>query len=79
MKKIINTCHKEVKELLISKRDSIDALAKRLLESEVITLPDLIDVLGPRPYPMKESMREYLDELEKRMSEKKNNPKEVPL
>jgi len=79
VKKIINTCHKEVKELLISKRDSIDALAKRLLESEVITLPDLIDVLGPRPYPMKESMREYLDELEKRMSEKKNNPKEVPL
>jgi len=50
------------------------------LEHEVITLPDLIDVLGPRPFPMKETMREYLDELEKRMKDKKDNPapKEEP-
>ena len=40
----------------------------------MITLPDLIEVLGPRPYPMKESMKEYLDELEKRMKDKKDNP-----
>ena len=40
----------------------------------MITLPDLIEVLGPRPYPMKESMKEYLDELEKWMKDKKDNP-----
>lgn len=48
-----------------------------MLKQEVITLPDLIDTLGPRPYPMKESMREYLDELESWMKEQKENPKPV--
>ena len=43
----------------------MDTLAKQLLDKEVITLPDLISILGERPFPMKENMREYLDELEK--------------
>jgi len=40
-------------------------LAKKLLEKEVITLPDIIECLGPRPFPMKETLREYLEEVEK--------------
>jgi len=43
----------------------MENLATRLLSQEVITLPDLIEVLGERPFPMKESLREYLTELNK--------------
>ena len=43
----------------------MEKLATRLLEHEVITLPDLIECLGPRPFPMKDSIKEYLAEMEK--------------
>lgn len=41
-------------------------LAEELLDKESITLPDIIRVLGDRPFPLKESIREYLHELEER-------------
>ncbi len=37
-----------------------------LLAKETLALPDIVEILGPRPYPMKESIREYLEELKTR-------------
>ena len=48
-------------------------LAKELLEHESINLPQIMKVLGERPYPLKESIREYLEELEKRKVEEERN------
>ena len=36
------------------------------MEHESINLPQIMKVLGDRPFPLKESVREYLEELEKR-------------
>lgn len=41
-------------------------LAEELLAKESINLPQIIKVLGERPFPMKESLKEYLMELETR-------------
>lgn len=41
-------------------------LAEKLLEKETISLPDIVDILGPRPWPIKESVAEYLQELRER-------------
>lgn len=41
----------------------VNSLAEELLAKESITLPDLLRILGERPYPLKESIREYLQEL----------------
>ena len=41
-------------------------LAELLLEKESINLPMIMKVLGERPFPMKESLKEYLTELEAR-------------
>lgn len=38
-------------------------LAEELLAKESIGLPDIIRILGDRPYPMKETVKEYLQEL----------------
>jgi len=35
-------------------------LAEFLLEKETLNLPMIISVLGERPFPMKESLRDYL-------------------
>lgn len=66
VKRIVDECYASTKELLESKRELIEKLAEELLEHESINLPQIIKVLGDRPYPMKESLKEYLQELEKR-------------
>lgn len=35
-----------------------------LLEKETIGLPDIVKVLGERPYGMNDTMKEYLSELQ---------------
>ncbi len=39
------------------------SLAEELLAKESIGLPDIIRILGDRPYPMKETVKEYLQEM----------------
>lgn len=49
-------------------------LAEELIAKETISLPDIVKILGDRPYPMKESVREYLEEMidrQKKEEEKK--------
>ena len=41
-------------------------LAESLLEHESINLPQIIKVLGERPFEMKESIKDYLREIENR-------------
>lgn len=49
----------------------IFSLAERLLEKETISLPDIVDILGPRPYGQKKQLDEYLEELREREAEEK--------
>ena len=41
----------------------VNSLAEELLAKESIGLPDIIRILGDRPFPMKETVKEYLQEL----------------
>lgn len=47
-------------------KKKIEALAERLLEKETIALPDIVEVLGPRPFPQKKELLDYLEELKER-------------
>lgn len=47
-------------------------LAEELLAKESINLPQIIKVLGERPFPMKESLKEYLQELEQRQKQEQD-------
>ncbi len=40
-----------------------------MLAKETLALPDLVDVLGQRPYPLKATLLEYLEELRERKTE----------
>lgn len=44
-------------------------MAERLLEKDTISLPDIVEILGPRPFPLKASLLEYLEELKERDAE----------
>ncbi len=50
-------------------------MAEELLAKESIGLPDIIKILGDRPYPMKETVKEYLQEMMER-KEKEDTEKQ---
>ena len=69
IKSVVDSCYAEMHELLESKRDKIEALAEELLLKETLNLPQIIKVLGDRPFPLSESIKRYLGELEERLAE----------
>jgi len=52
------------------KQFEIKKLGEALLEKETVDIIDLIEILGPRPFPIGESLSGYLQEIEKRKVEK---------
>lgn len=52
--------------MLTENKDKIEELAELLLKKETLSLPDIVDTLGERPYAVKESVTEYLTELRAR-------------
>merc|ERR1719362_2231646 len=64
--RVINECYAKSKTLLAEKREIIEKLAEELLERETLSLPEIVDILGPRPFPLKESLNDYLQELRDR-------------
>lgn len=64
IRNLVKEQYRLAKELLVEKKDKIEKLADRLLEKETINLPDIIEILGERPYGMNETMRNYLTEMQ---------------
>lgn len=64
--RIIKERYNECNVLLHEKKEEIEKLAERLLEKETLSLPDIVEVLGPRPFAMKDTLKEYLTELKDR-------------
>ena len=52
-------------------------LGDSLLLKETMALPDIVEVLGQRPYPLKASLLEYLEELKDRRVEEDTLAKEA--
>lgn len=48
-----------------------------MLEKETIALPELVKVLGQRPFGMSETMTEYLDELTQRQADDEKKAEEA--
>lgn len=64
--KIIKERYTECQVLLEDKKEIIEKLAEELLAKETLSLPEIVKILGPRPFPLKETVKEYLLELQER-------------
>lgn len=51
VRKLLEMQYERAQELLKSKKKELDILAKELLLKEVLHKSDLVDLIGPRPYP----------------------------
>merc|ERR1711990_764890 len=58
--------------LLLERKDEAEAVAKMLLEKEVITTKDVVDCIGDRPFDMPMSYKEIVDSSWERDEEKSN-------
>ncbi len=76
VKRIIDQCAERTRAMIIEHEHSIGKLAEALLEKETLDLMDIIDILGHRPFPLAESLTDYLKEIETRKEEAKKR-KEV--
>ncbi|KZV83808.1 ATP-dependent metallopeptidase Hfl [Exidia glandulosa HHB12029] len=80
VRKMINTAHRRTKELLTEHRADVEKVAQLLLEKEVITRVDMIDLLGKRPFAKKgDEMDEWLDKNTKRGESSAPPPMDPPL
>ncbi|VDK86158.1 unnamed protein product [Litomosoides sigmodontis] len=57
---LVNTAHRRTRELLESKKPQIETVAERLLQNEIISREDLIELLGPRPFAEKQTYEEFV-------------------
>ncbi|KAF9022502.1 ATP-dependent metallopeptidase Hfl [Hymenopellis radicata] len=75
VRKMITTMYARTKDLLTKHREKVEKVAKRLMEKEVLTREDMIDLLGKRPFSGKDDMDKWLDE---HGSERKKVPLPIP-
>lgn len=59
--KIAREMSLKCKELLLSKKDLIEKLAKKLMEKETLDLSDIKEILGDRPFPLKSNFKAYME------------------
>ena len=58
MSSVIEKAYTKAKEILVSNRSKLDALASELLQHEVIYKEDVEKILGPRPGAVSDSKDE---------------------
>jgi len=57
---IVDEQYARVKEMLLEKRDLMMAMSERLEEKETLVYADLRDVLGERPFAIKDSYKQFV-------------------
>ncbi|KAK0506303.1 ATP-dependent metallopeptidase Hfl [Armillaria luteobubalina] len=63
VRKMITTMYERTRTLLTEHREDVEKVAQRLLEKEVLTREDMIEMLGKRPFVGKsDDMDKWLDE-----------------
>ncbi|OQV25375.1 AFG3-like protein 2 [Hypsibius exemplaris] len=58
---IIKSAHTKTAQLLKEKKVEIEKVALRLLEKEILNRDDMIELLGPRPFPEKSTYEEFVE------------------
>ncbi|XP_058790658.1 AFG3-like protein 2 isoform X2 [Phymastichus coffea] len=58
---MITKAHKHTTELLTEHKGNVEKVAQRLLKQEILSRDDMIELLGPRPFPEKSTYEEFVE------------------
>lgn len=58
---LVDMAHKRTHQLLEKHKDDVGKVAERLLKQEVLSRDDMIELLGPRPFPEKSTYEDFVE------------------
>ncbi|KAJ7998028.1 hypothetical protein DPEC_G00218290 [Dallia pectoralis] len=58
---MVDRAYQRTMELILSKRDCVDMVGKRLLEKEVLDKADMLELLGSRPFEEKSTYEDFVE------------------
>ncbi|XP_012279522.1 AFG3-like protein 2 [Orussus abietinus] len=58
---LISEAHKRTHELLREHKENVQKVAERLLKQEILSRDDMIELLGPRPFPEKSTYEQFVE------------------
>lgn len=64
VRRIVDEAYKQCKDLLLEKKDQLQAVAEELLKKEMLVRDDLVRILGKRPFEDQGDFHKYFDNTE---------------
>ncbi|XP_043249021.1 AFG3-like protein 2 [Colletes gigas] len=61
VRELIESAHVHTRNLLLKHKDDVSKVAERLLKQEILSRDDMIELLGPRPFPEKSTYEEFVE------------------
>lgn len=61
VRELIERAHNHTRELLTKHKDNVIKVAERLLKQEILSRDDMIELLGPRPFPEKSTYEQFVE------------------
>lgn len=58
---LVDTAHKFTIELLTKHKADVQKVAERLLKHEILSREDMVELLGPRPFPEKSTYEDFVE------------------
>ncbi|XP_073976127.1 AFG3 like matrix AAA peptidase subunit 2 isoform X1 [Rhodnius prolixus] len=58
---LVDSAHKHTTKLLNEHKNDIEKVAERLLKHEILSREDMVELLGPRPFPEKSTYEDFVE------------------
>ncbi|XP_028813177.1 AFG3-like protein 1 [Denticeps clupeoides] len=61
VRELVDGAYQRTLQLILEKKDVVEMVGKRLLDKEVLSKADMLDLLGPRPFDEKSTYEEFVE------------------
>ncbi|XP_068966257.1 mitochondrial inner membrane m-AAA protease component AFG3L2 [Bombus flavifrons] len=61
VRELIERAHTHTRDLLTKHKENVSKVAERLLKQEILSRDDMIELLGPRPFPEKSTYEQFVE------------------
>lgn len=61
VRELIEQAHTHTRNLLMQHKEDVSKVAERLLKQEILSREDMIELLGPRPFPEKSTYEQFVE------------------
>ncbi len=78
VRKMVDAQYVRAQNLLKEHEEKLHLLAQELLEKEVLVKTDLVELIGPRPWPTEDPLKVLKEEVKKHEEKTENNTSEEP-